>query len=270
MTDFPSMLGDRRGSRDIAELRQLVRFLAPYRWRVAAAAAALLVAAGSVLAIGQGLRLVVDQGFLSGEAAALNRMLLFVLAIVTVMAIATALRFYMVSWLGERVAADLRQAVFSHVVKMEPAFFELNGVGEIQSRITTDTTLLQSIIGSSLSMAVRNVLLLVGTVIMLFITSPKLAALVLAGMPVVLVPILVFGRRVRRLSRSSQDRIADVGSYAGESLHAIRTVQAFGHEQQDRERFSTHVEDAFGTAAARVRQRAWLTGMVMLLAFAAV
>ncbi len=270
VTDSPPILGDRRGGRNIADLRQLVRFLTPYRWRVLAAIAALLVAAGSVLAVGQGLRLVVDQGFLSGDAAALNRMLLVVLAIVAVMAVATALRFYMVSWLGERVAADLRQAVFNHVVKMEPAFFELNGVGEIQSRITTDTTLLQSIIGSSLSMAVRNALLLAGTVIMLFITSPKLAALVLVGMPVVLVPILVFGRRVRRLSRSSQDRIADVGSYAGESLHAIRTVQAFGHEEQDRQRFGGHVEQAFVTAAARVRQRAWLTGMVMLLAFAAV
>lgn len=256
--------------RDPAVLGQLLRFLAPYRWRVAAAVVALLLAAGSVLAIGQGLRLVVDRGFIAGDAAALNRMLLLTLTIVAIMALATAVRFYLVSWIGERVAADLRQAVFDHVVSLEPAFFELNGVGEIQSRLTTDTTLLQTILGSSFSMAIRNALLLLGALVMLFVTSPKLTALVLVGMPVVLIPILVFGRRVRRLSRSSQDRIADVGSYAGESLHAIRTVQAFSHEPQDRRRFADHVDQAFATAERRVRQRAWLTGMVLLLAFTAV
>ncbi len=256
--------------RDPAVLVRLLQFLAPYRWRVTIAVLALLLAAGSVLAIGQGLRLMVDQGFLSGDAAALNRVLLLTLAIVAVMAIATALRFYLMSWIGERVAADLRQAVFDHVVSLEPAFFELNGVGEIQSRLTTDTTLLQSILGSSFSMAVRNSLLLFGALIMLFVTSPKLAALALVSMPVVILPILVFGRRVRRLSRHSQDRIADVGSHAGESLHAIRTVQAFGHEELDRQRFKRHVGDAFSTAERRVRQRALLTGAVMLLAFGAV
>ncbi|MEX0732760.1 MAG: ABC transporter transmembrane domain-containing protein [Aquisalimonadaceae bacterium] len=263
-------LAERPRSRNLSVLRQLLGFLAPYRWRVAAALAALLIAAGSVLAIGQGLRLVVDSGFVSGDPALLNRMLLLTLAIVAVMAVASALRFYFVSWIGERVAADLRQAVFDHVVSLEPAFFEINGVGEIQSRITTDTTLLQTILGTSFSMAVRNTLLLLGAVIMLFYTSPKLTALVLVGMPLVMVPILVFGRRVRRLSRSSQDRVADVGSYAGETLNAIRTVQAFGHEGEDRRRFSGHVEQAFATAATRVRQRAWLTGTVMLLVFTAV
>ncbi|MCC5859968.1 MAG: ATP-binding cassette domain-containing protein [Ectothiorhodospiraceae bacterium] len=263
-------LGGPAAAARLGELRHLIRFVMPYRWRVLAAMAALLIAAGGVLAVGQGLRLVVDQGFLSEDAAALNRMLLIMLVIVGVMAVATAVRFYLVSWIGERVAADLRRAVFDHVLNLEPAFFELNGVGEIQSRLTTDTTLLQSILGSSFSMAVRNALLLLGALVMLFVTSPKLTALVLAGMPVVLIPILVFGRRVRRLSRSSQDRIADVGSYAGESLHAIRTVQAFGHEPEDRKRFANHVNEAFATAERRVRQRAWLTGMVMLLAFGAV
>ncbi len=261
---------ERPPGRDLAFIARMLGFITPYRWRVAAAMLALLIAASSVLAIGQGLRLVVDRGFLSGDPAMLDRMLLLILGIVAVMALASALRFYLVSWIGERVAADLRRAVFDHVVTLEPAFFEINGVGEIQSRITTDTTLLQSILGSSFSVAIRNLLLLIGTLIMLFITSPKLTALVLVGMPLVLIPILVFGRRVRRLSRSSQDRIADVGSYAGESLQAIRTVQAFGHEQEDRSRFRGHVEQAFAAAAERVRQRAWLTGLVMLLAFAAV
>lgn len=269
MPETPS-LADRPRGRNLSQLRRLLRFLAPYRWRVAAALAALLLAAGSVLAIGQGLRLVVDSGFIAGDPAQLNCMLLLTLSIVTIMALASAMRFYFVSWIGERVAADLRQAVFDHVVSLEPAFFETNGVGEIQSRITTDTTLLQTILGSSFSMAVRNVLLLIGTIVMLFITSPRLTALVLIGMPLVMVPILVFGRRVRRLSRSSQDRVADVGSYAGETLNAIRTVQAFGHEAEDRRRFADHVEQAFTVAASRVKQRAWLTGTVMLLVFTAV
>jgi ATP-binding cassette, subfamily B, bacterial len=251
-------------------LRRIITFLKPYRWRVAAASVALLIAAGSVLAIGQGLRMVVDRGFATGDPSLLNRALLITLSIVTLMALASAMRFYLVSWIGERVAADIRRSVFEHMLRLEPAFFEVNGVGEIQSRVTTDTTLLQTIIGSSFSIAIRNALLLVGTLVMLFITSVKLSAFVIAGMPLVLVPILFYGRKVRRLSRSSQDRVADVGSYAGEALHAIRTVQAFGHEGEDRRRFSAHVEAAFDTAAARVRQRAWLTAVAMLLAFTAV
>lgn len=269
MARDPSLNNRPRGRRP-AELRQLFRFLAPYRKQLLAAAVMLFIAAGSVLAIGQGLRLVVDQGFLAEDPAALNQALLLVLGIVSVMAVASALRFYFVSWIGERVAADLRQSVYEHVVGLEPSFFELNGVGEIQSRITTDTTLLQSILGSSFSIAVRNALLLLGALVMLFVTSAKLTALVLLGMPLVLVPILVYGRRVRRLSRDSQQRVADVGSYAGETLHAIQTVQAFGHEELDRSRFRKHVNRAFRTAEKRIRQRAWLTGMVLLLVFAAV
>ena len=269
MAKDPDLLQRPRG-RHLADLKHLFRFLAPYRPQLLAAAVMLVIAAGSVLAIGQGLRLVVDQGFLSDNPAALDRMLLLVLLIISVMAVASALRFYFVSWIGERVAADLRQAVYSHVLRLEPAFFEDNGVGEIQSRITTDTTLLQSILGSSFSIAVRNTLLLVGALIMLFVTSPRLTALVLLGLPLVMVPILLYGRRVRRLSRDSQQRVADVGSYAGESLHAIQTVQAFGHEETDRRRFAGHVEAAFHTARQRILQRALLTGVVLLLVFTAV
>ena len=206
------------------------------------------MAAGSVLAVGQGLRMVVDRGFVADNPQLLDRMLLLTLVIVTVMALASATRYYLVTWIGERVAADLRRAVFDHVITLEPAFFEINGVGEIQSRITTDTTLLQTILGSSFSVAVRNFLMMIGAVIMLFVTSPRLAALVLIGIPIVVLPIMFFGRRVRRLSRSSQDRVADVGSYAGETLHAIQTVQAFGHEAEDRRRFGGHVENAFAVA----------------------
>ncbi len=251
-------------------LTHLLRFLATYRRRVAAAVVALLVAAGSVLAVGQALRLVVDQGFLGDDPQQLDRLLALTLGIILLMALASAVRFYLVSWIGERVAADLRKAVFDHVTRQEPAFFEVNGVGEIQSRLTTDTSVLQTILGSSFSIAVRNLLLLIGAVIMLFITSPRLTALVLIGLPLVLIPILFFGRRVRRLSRSSQDRVADVGSFAGETLQGIHTVQAFGHEQHDRERFAGHVDAAFTTAMARIRQRAWLLGIAMGLAFTAV
>ncbi len=265
-----SDLLQRPKGRHLEDLKHLLRFLAPYRRQVLTAAVLLIIAAGSVLAIGQGLRLVIDQGFLAGDPAALDRMLLLVLGIILIMATASALRFYYVSWIGERVAADLRQAVYSHVLRLEPSFFEDNGVGEIQSRITTDTTLLQSILGSSFSIAVRNGLLLIGALIMLFVTSPRLTALVLIGLPLVMVPILVYGRRVRRLSRDSQQKVADVGSYAGESLHAIQTVQAFGHEESDRQRFAGHVEAAFSTARRRILQRALLTGAVLLLVFTAV
>ncbi|MGD8709129.1 MAG: ABC transporter transmembrane domain-containing protein [Ectothiorhodospiraceae bacterium] len=263
-------LPERPRGTNLNDLRRLAAFLGPYRWRVAAAGVALVTAAGSVLAIGQGLRLIVDRGFMERDPALLDRTLLLTLALITVMAVASAIRHYLVSWIGERVAADIRRAVFGHVLALEPAFFEVNGVGEIQSRITTDTTLLQSILGSSFSIALRNALMLAGTLIMLFVTSPKLTGLVLLGMPLVLTPILVFGRHVRRLSRHSQDRVADLGSYAGETLGAIQTVQAFGHEDGDRRQFGRRVEAAFATAAARIRQRSWLTFAAMLLAFAAV
>ena len=260
----------RPGAVRLEPLRHLLGFLRRYRWRVMAAAAALIIAAASVLAVGQALRLVVDQGFLGDDPAQLDRLLALTLGVILVMAAASAVRFYLVSWIGERVAADLRKSVFDHVTRQEPAFFELNGVGEIQSRLTTDTSVLQTILGSSFSIALRNALLLIGAITMLFVTSPRLTALVLVGLPVVLVPILFFGRRVRRLSRSSQDRIADVGSFAGETLQAIHTVQAFGHETADRRHFNDHVDAAFGTAMRRIRQRAWLVGMAMGLAFTAV
>ncbi len=266
----PQRLDPTPSPRRLTPLLTLLPWLRPYRVRVAAAAAALLVAGGSVLALGQGLRLVVDQGFLAEDAAMLNRALGLTLGLIAVMAAASALRHYLVSWLGERVAADLRQRVFDHVIGLEPAFFEVNGVGEIQSRLTTDTTLLQQIVGSSLSIALRNALLLTGALAMLLVTSPRLTLLVLAALPVVLVPVILFGRRVRRLARHSQDRVADVGSYAGEALHAVRTVQAFNHETEDRRRFGNHVEEAFTVAERRVRQRSWLAGSAMMLAFAAV
>ncbi|MHB8454749.1 MAG: ABC transporter transmembrane domain-containing protein [Acidiferrobacterales bacterium] len=255
---------------DLRQLISVVRFLRPYRGRVIAASVALVIAASAVLAVGQGLRLLVDRGFAGRDPAMLNLMLVALLSVVVVMAFATGARYYLVSWIGERVSADIREAVFNHVLTLSPGFFEVTRTGEILSRLTADTTLLETVVGSSASMALRNLLLFIGGAVMLAVTSPKLTALVAVGVPLVVVPILFFGRRVRRLSRASQDRIADVGAFSEESLQGIRTVQAFCHEDIDRMRFGERVEAAFATATRRIAQRAFLTGFVILLVFGAV
>jgi len=251
-------------------LARIGGLLKPYRGRIAVAAIALLVAAGCVLVLGQGLRQVIDAGFASRDPASLDRALVGLLAVVAVLSAATYTRFYSVSWLGERVTADLRRAVFSRILDMPPAFFEATRTGEVISRLTNDTALLEVVIGSSASFAVRNFLITTGSLVMLVITSPKLTALVVLGVPLVVVPILLFGRRVRRLSRATQDRVADVSAYVDETLHEIRTVQAYGHEPHDRRRFAERVETTFGTALARIRQRAVLIATVILLSFGAV
>ncbi|SDM59317.1 ATP-binding cassette, subfamily B [Franzmannia pantelleriensis] len=256
-------------------LLRLLALLHPYRVRLMLAALTLLVASGSVLLLGQGLRLVIDQGFMASDSASLNRALMLMLAVVAVLAAASALRYYLVTWIGERLAADLRRQVFDHLLTLEPGFFESavrsdHGAGEITSRLTADTSVLQSLFGSSVSMALRNAVMLIGAVALMLITQPWLSALVLLGIPATLLPILWFGRRVRRLSRSSQDRVAELGRYAGEALGGIRTLQAFNHQAIDQQAYGQRVEDAFGTAIVRTRQRAWLTAVAMLAVFAAV
>ncbi|MCL7942224.1 ABC transporter ATP-binding protein/permease [Halomonas sp. ATCH28] len=256
-------------------LLRLLALLHPYRWRLALAALALLAGAASVLLLGQGLRLVIDQGFLAEDRARLNQALGLMLAVVALLAMASALRYYLVTWIGERLAADLRRRVFDHLLELEPGFFEHStgesgGAGEIASRLTADTSVLQSLFGSSISLALRNLLMLVGSVALMLVTQPWLSAIVLLGIPATVLPILWFGRRVRRLSRFSQDRVAELGRYAGEALAGIRTVQAFTHETQDRQAYGARVEEAFATAVSRTRQRAWLTGIAMLAVFAAV
>jgi ATP-binding cassette subfamily B protein len=251
-------------------LARVGRFVRPYRRQLVYAAIGLVFAAAAVLAIGQGLKFVIDRGFVAGSGAELDRVLAITLGVVVVMAAATYARFYFVSWLGERVTADLRRAVFDHLLSLPPGYFELTRTGEVISRLTNDTTMLETIIGSSASMAIRNLLLMVGGLVMLALTSGKLTLLVLIGVPVVLVPILYFGRRVRRLARASQDRVGDVGAYVDEALHEIRTVQAYGHEQADRREFGARVEGAFATALMRIRQRALLVATVIVLVFGAV
>jgi len=254
-------------------LRYLSRtagFLKPYWQRVIGAIVALTVTALAVLGLGQGLRQLIDNGFADGNATALDSALLLLLGLSVVMAVGTSARFYFVSWLGERVVADLRKAVYERVLALHIGFFETTKTGEILSRLTTDTTLLQSVIGSSASIALRNALNLVGGIIMLFVTNPQLTGLVLLVVPIVVVPIMIFGRRVRALSRASQDRVADVGAFAEESINAIRTVQAFTHEPEDSRRFTIEVNNAFEIAVSRIRMRSLLTAVVILLVFGAI
>jgi ATP-binding cassette subfamily B protein len=258
------------GVQRLRHLRMLWRFVAPYRWRMAGAAIALIAAAGSFLVIGQGLKRVIDLGFARGDAAALNHALIALLGVIILLACATYVRFYLVSWLGERAICDLRRAVFAHLLELSPSFFERTRTGEMVSRLTADTTLLEQVIGSSVSMAVRNSLLGIGSLILLALTSAKLTVFVLLTVPVLIGPILLFGRRVRRLSRASQDRVADLGAYVDETLHEIRTVQAYGHQTHDREHFGERVDRAFATALKRVRQRAALIAAVIVLLFGGV
>lgn len=261
---------DRPKGRDLRALRRVLGFLAPYKMRLFLALIALTVTASTVLGLGQGLRHLVDGGFAGGNPEALDNALTLLIAMSVIMAVGTYCRFYLVTWIGEKVVADLRNAVFDRILKLDPGFFEITRTGEILSRLTTDTTLLQSVIGSSASMALRNLLIMIGGLTMMAVTNIKLTGLVMLVVPLVVLPILFLGRRVRRLSRKSQDRVADVGAYAEENLNAIRTVQAFTHEDIDRAAFKREVSDAFDTAIERTRLRGILSGTVILLVFLAI
>jgi ATP-binding cassette, subfamily B, bacterial len=250
--------------------RGLARFLLPYRLRIAAALAALVIAAGCVLALGQGLRHVVDNGFGSGDPRLLDQALGAMVALALALSVATYFRFYLMMTTGERVVTDLRRSVFAHILALEPAFFDRARTGEVISRLTNDTALLQQVIGYGLSMFVRNLLMMAGAAVMLFVTSWKLALFVLLGVPATLVPILVLGRRVRRLSRDNQDRVADVSASIDEAVHEIRTVQAYVHEDAERESFGRRAEAVYRAGAARIRSKAFLIAIVMLIAFCAV
>jgi ATP-binding cassette, subfamily B, bacterial len=264
------VIEERAPSRRLGTLRAALKYLAPYRWYVVGASIALIVTASVTLSIGQGIRMVIDAGFTSGTPGMLGRSLEIFAALVGLLTLGTYARFYLVSWVGERVSADLRRAVFDHLVHLNPGFFEANLPTEIQSRVTTDTTLLQTVIGSSVSIALRNLLMFVGGVVLLFLSNPKLSSIVLVSAPVVVAPIVLFGRRVRSLSRSSQDELARVGSYVGESFRHIKIVQAFNHQSRDIQMFAEHVETAFDVAVRRIRQRAWLIALVMLLVLCAI
>mgnify|MGYP001387822109 FL=1 len=253
----------------ISFVRSLLGFLTPYRPQVLIFLVALLMTAAITLSIGQGLRFVIDRGFVGQSLNGLNFAVTFIMGAAVLMAVGTYVRFYLISWLGERVSADIRTAVFSHIVGLHPSFFETNRSGDIMSRLTADTTLLQSIIGSSFSIALRSVISFFGALIMLVFTNAKLSLIVLIATPVIFLPILYFGQRVRNLSRLSQDSVANVGSYAGEIIQNIKTVQSFTQETLEKKAFGEEVEHAFTVAKKRIRQRSILTAVVILAVFGA-
>ncbi len=282
-------------SRKIGNLKIIWHFASQYPAQIVAAITALIVAAGATLAIPAGFQLIIDQGFGAGgnsQTAAIAHKsspvmlkvqhmladyigtgmdswfkLLFI--IVVILALATATRFYFVSWLGERVIADIRKAVLANLVRLSPSYFEENRPSEIASRLTADTSIIEQVVGTTVSVALRNIVIGIGGIAFLFSTAPRLTGMILLGIPVVILPIILLGRRLQTISRQSQDRIADVGSIASETLGAMKVVQAFGQEQREAGRFSAAVDTTFKTAQRRIRLRAIMTGVVITLIFGA-
>lgn len=256
-------------TRSIGNLRMVWGFASKYPHIIAGAITALIVAAAATLAIPNGFRLVIDKGF-SQSGGDISRWFEYLLGIVSILALATAARFYFVSWLGERVVADLRSAVVNNLLRLSPSYFELNRPAEVASRLTADTTLIEQVVGTTASVALRNFVLAIGGIGYLFSIAPRLTAMLLIGIPLVLGPILFMGRRLRDMSKSSQDRIADVGVIVDEVLGAMKIVQAFGQEGREGQRFSNAVENAFGTARRRIRIRALLTAIMIFMMFGAI
>ncbi|WP_250469547.1 ABC transporter transmembrane domain-containing protein [Caballeronia sp. GAFFF2] len=259
-----------RSSSGVAQLFALSPFLRPYAGRWALAFLALVTSAGATLVLPVAFKYLIDRGFAEGDRTHIDRYFLALLVVSLVLAAATALRFYLVSSLGERVTADLRRAVYDHMLRMSPQFFETTQTGEVLSRLTADTTLIQTVVGTSLSLGLRNFFLLTGGVAMLAVTSPMLSAYIIATLVIVVAPVVIFGRRVRKLSRASQDKIANTSALAGEVLNAMPTVQSYTQEPFETKRYAGAVEAAFETALTRIRARAWLTAVVIVLVFSAI
>ncbi|MCE3231534.1 MAG: transporter, partial [Alphaproteobacteria bacterium] len=256
--------------KNLQKLKILLTFGAAYRRPLIFAIFSLIVAAGMVLSLGWALRRLIDNGFGQSDSMALDSILLFMGTAVIFLALASFGRSYYMGWIGERVVTDLRQQLFNHLLSLDVGFFELTRPGELVSRITADTTLIQVVLGGSAAAAIRNLLLLVGGLAMMVATSPKLTLLTLIIVPFVLIPILIYGRRVRHLSRLTQDCTADVGGFLEETLGGIRTCQAFMHEERDRVQFEEQTEKAFGVAVQRTHLRSLLACLVMVLVFGGV
>jgi len=251
-------------------LLPIFAFIKPYKLMLSLALLALLVTAVINLSLGQAVKLVIDNGFIAGSAQKLRETILGLVFLVSLLAVGTFSRFYLMSWLGERVSADIRKAVFNRIVTLHPSYFEENRSGELMSRLTTDTALLQSIIGSSFSMSLRSLFMLIGGLVMLFVTNLKLSLVVIVAVPFILIPMFVYGRKVRRLAETSQDAIADIGTYAGEIIQNIKVVQSYTHEAREQIAFGEEVEKAFVVAKRRVKQRSFLIAIVIFLTFAAI
>jgi ATP-binding cassette subfamily B protein len=258
------------GGAGLARLLPLFRLLAPHRARIAVAFVAMLLSAGMVLVIGEGLRRVIDEGFAGGRADLLDAWVAALAALVAALGALTWLRVYNIYWLGARFTADLRAKVYGHMLALSPSYFERTRTGEVVSRLTADVTLLESVIGGTLLYALRMAFTLAGCAVMLVLTSVKLSFLALACLPVVVLPIGLLGRRVRRLSRAVQDRVAEVSAHVDESLHEIRTVQAYAHEARDERDFRSLAEAVFATSVRRSHSLALLIAAVIVLAFGAV
>jgi ATP-binding cassette subfamily B protein len=256
-------------SRKLGNLHMVWRHATRYPGRIVGAAFALLVAALATLAIPDGFRRVIDKGF-AASGGNVAEHFYYLLGIVIVLAIATATRFYFVAWLGERVVADVRTEVHRNLLRLEPRFFEENRPSEIASRLTADTSVIELVVGQTISVALRNLVMGVGGIVYLFTLAPKLTAFLLLGIPLMILPIILLGRKLRDVSRYSQDRIADVGAIVSETLGAMKIVQAFGQEGRESGRFSGAVENAFGTARRRIRLRALMTAMVIALLFGSI
>ena len=256
-------------------IARLSPLIAPYKKRVLIAAIALLVAAVAMLAIPTAFRLLIDQGFTLPESAGgdtwqVNKVFLQLLLVAIVLALATAIRFYCVSWLGDRITADLKNAVFKQVLHQDPEFFETLRTGEVQSRLSSDTTLIQSLIGTSVSLGLRNALLFLGALVMMLWTSPSLGGIIFGLLVIVIFPILMVGRRVRKLSRDSQDRLADTGALANETLNAMQTVQSYVREEMETTRYAKATDTAFHSAVRRNRHRSYLTVIAITLVFGSI
>lgn len=262
--------GDRPKGESLGPLRALVPYVMPYKGTLYLAMAALLLASAAQLGLPVAIRFLIDRGMMADDVSTIDRYFLGLFGVAMAFGIFSAFRFYLVTWLGERVVADIRKAVYAHVIRLDPTFFEVTKTGEVLSRLTTDTTLIQSISGTGLSITLRASLNLIGASIMLAVTSPRLMGMILLLVPLVIVPIILVGRRVRSLSKASQDRIADTSGLAGETLNAISTVQAFTLEKLQSERFADAVKVAFQTAVQRIRVRSLLTGLAILFIFGAI
>lgn len=253
-----------------AGVHGLLGFFKPYRLRIVLALLVLIVAAAATLALPLAVRQIIDQGFITQHAASINRFFLILLVLVLVIAVSAASRYYLVMWLGERIVADIRSAVYRHVLRMDSDFFEITRAGEVLSRLTTDTTLVQSVAGAGFSIALRSSVMLIGSLFMIAATSPSLTALILVMVPIVIGPLLYFGRKVRHLSRASQACIAESSAIAGETINAIYMVQAYTLEKYFSDRFTDSVETAFTTARKRLQARSLLTGFTIVIVFSAV
>ncbi len=256
--------------RNLKKLASLLRFLVPYKWRFVIAMLALATAASTVLFIGQGLKHVIDEGFSAQNAATLDATLFTLLGMLLVLGASTYIRYYLMTWIGQRFVADIRRAVFDHILALSPSFYEKTRTGEVISRLTNDTAAVENVVGGVFSFALRNLVLLIGGLIMMFVTSVKLSLLVICVIPLAMAPIVILGRRVRKLSRQATDRVADASAHVDETLHEIRTVQAYAHEPVDREVFGRFAEAIFQVGAVKARIQGGLIAAVIVLAFGAI